>query len=312
MAVESSVSKSEKFDVVGMGLNAVDYICVVPRFPKYDEKLRMKDFKRTVGGQVASALVACSRWGLKAKYIGKVGGEEMGSFSLSSLEGEGVDVSHVARVEGALNQFAFILVDARSGERTIIWNRDERLAMSPEEVPLAAIEAGRFLLLDGHDASAAARAAELARSAGVTVVIDAETVKPGTREMVAAADYVVCSSGFPRAFTGKPAMREALLEIRTRGPRCVVATLGRDGAISVSDDGFHESRGFKVECVDSTGAGDVFHGAFILGLAEGWGLGRILDFSNAAAALNCTTIGARGGIGPVEEIFDLIESGDRW
>lgn len=308
----SAESHIPDFDVVGMGLNAVDHICVIPRFPKYDEKLRMEDFRRTVGGQVASALVACSRWGLKTKYIGKVGGDEMGAFSLSSLQGEGIDVSDVTRIDGALNQFAFILVDARTGERTIIWKRDERLAMLPEEVPAEAIGRGRFMLLDGHDDAAAARAAEIAREAGVAVVIDAETVKPGTGDMVGFADYVVCSSGFPEAFTGKVGLRAALTEIRARGPRCVVATLGREGALCLSDKGFCESRGFKVDCVDSTGAGDVFHGAFIFGLAQAWELGRILDFSNAAAALNCTTIGARGGIRPVEIIFDLIESGGRW
>jgi sulfofructose kinase len=305
-------SGASKFDVVGMGLNAVDHICVVPRFPEYDEKLKMEAFRRAGGGQVASALVACSRWGLRTKYIGKVGGDEMGAFSLSGLESEGVDLSDVTRVEGALNQFAFILVDARTGERTIIWKRDERLVISPDEVPAEAIGLGRFLLLDGHDAPAAARAARLARDAGVKVVIDAETVKPGTRDMVEAADYVVCSSGFPGAFVGKSGLREALAEIRACGPGCVVATLGRDGAVCLSDEGLSESRGFRVDCVDSTGAGDVFHGAFIFGLAQAWGLDRILDFSNAAAALNCAAIGARGGIRPAQEIFDLIDSGDRW
>jgi sulfofructose kinase len=304
--------QSTRFDVVGMGLNAVDHICVVPRFPRNDEKLKMVDFRRTVGGQVASALVACSRWGLRTKYIGKVGGGELGAFSFSSLEEEGIDVSDVTRVEGALNQFAFILVDARTGERTIIWKRDQRLAMLPEEVPADAITGGRFVLLDGHDAPAASRAAEIASGAGITVVVDAETVKPGTRDMVGFADYVVCSSTFPEAFTGKPDLRAALADIRDRGPRCVVATRGPDGALSLSEEGFCESRGFKVECVDSTGAGDVFHGGFIFGLSQGWELRRILDFSNGAAALNCTTIGARGGIRPVNEILDLIEQGDRW
>jgi sulfofructose kinase len=301
-----------EFDVVGMGLNAVDHICVIPRFPKYDEKLRMEDFRRTVGGQVASALVACSRWGLKVKYVGKVGGDEMGDFSLASLTAEGLDVSDVVRVEGALNQFAFILVDARTGERTIIWKRDERLAFGPEEVPAAVFRTGRFVLLDGHDGPAAARAAACAREAGVTIVIDAETVKPGTREMVGAADYIVCSSSFPGDFTGKQDIREALQHIRATGPRCVVATMAREGALALSDEGYTRSRGFKVKCVDSTGAGDVFHGAFILGLAQGWDLGRILDFSNAAAALNCTALGARGGIRPMDEIFDLIKGGERW
>lgn len=308
----SSDTGSNKFDVVGMGLNAVDHVCVIPRFPHYEEKLRMQDFRRTVGGQVASALVACARWGLRACYIGKVGSDEMGDFSLENLRREGLDLTYVRRVEGVRNQFAIILVDATTGERTIIWQRDARLAMEPEEVPAEAIAEARFLLLDGHDAPAAARAAKLGRDLGVRIVIDAETVKPGTAEMVGAADYVVCSSRFPEAYTGEADLRKALLKINSDGPGCAVATLGSQGALCLVDGEFIESRGFKVKCVDSTGAGDIFHGAFIYGLARTWETERILEFSNAAAALNCTAIGARGGICPVDRIFDLMKTGERW
>jgi len=306
------VDSTREFDVVGMGLNAVDHICVIPRFPHYDEKLRMVDFKRTVGGQVASALVACSRWGLKASYIGKVGCDEMGDFSLENLKAEGLDLSHVKRVEGARNQFAIILVDATTGERTIIWKRDDGIAIEPGEVPAEAISKGRFLLLDGHDAPAAARAAGIAKEMGVGVVIDAETVKPGTEEMVRASDYVVCSGRFPEAFTGVSDLKESMAKIRAMGPGCVVTTLGNEGAICLLDGRYTESRGFRVDCVDSTGAGDVFHGAFIYGLAEGWDMAKTLEFSNAAAALNCTAIGARGGIATLERIFDLMKTGGRW
>jgi sugar/nucleoside kinase (ribokinase family) len=305
-------SGAYEFDVVGMGLNAVDHICVIPRFPRYDEKLRMVEFHRTVGGQVASALVACSRWGLKASYIGKVGSDEMGDFSLSNLEKEGLDLSYVKRVEGARNQFAIILVDATTGERTIIWKRDDGIATLPEDVPADGIARGRFLLLDGHDAPAAARAAGIAKEKGVGVVIDAETVKPGTEDMVRASDHVVCSSRFPEAFTGAGDLREALKRIADMGPGCVIATLGREGALCLLDGRFTESRGFKVDCVDSTGAGDVFHGAFVYGLVQDWDIARTLEFSNAAAALNCTAIGARGGIATPEAIFNLMETGSRW
>ena len=303
---------SREFDIVGMGLNAVDHICVIPRFPHYDEKLRMVDFQRTVGGQVASALVACARWGLKTSYIGKVGSDEMGDFSLENLKAEGLDLSHVKRIEGARNQFAIILIDETTGERTIIWKRDDGLVIEPDEVPPDGIGKGRFLLLDGHDAPAAARAAEIARERGVGVVIDAETVKPGTEEMVKASDYVVCSSRFPEAFTGVSDLPRALEKIRALGPGCVVATRGKDGALCLFDGAFSESRGFKVDCVDSTGAGDIFHGAFIYGLVQDWDMPKTLEFSNAAAALNCTAIGARGGIATLDGIFNLMETGRRW
>jgi sulfofructose kinase len=300
------------FDVVGMGLNAVDHICLVPRFPKYEEKLRMLDFQKSPGGQVASALAACARWGLRAKYIGKVGGDEFGAYSLASLKDAGIDTSEVATVKGVMNQFAFILVDASTGERTIIWTRDQALSMQPGEVPLDAVTSGRFLLLDGHDSEAAALAAQEAKRAGVEVVVDAETVKSGTVDLIEASTYVVCSSEFPELLSGDKHREGALRKIKAYGPACVVTTLGKNGAVALTDQGLTRSRGFKVKCVDSTGAGDVFHGAFIYGLAKGWDLEAILDFSNAAAALNCTAMGARGGIRTVEEISDLIRCGERW
>ena len=305
-------SREHAFDVVGMGLNAVDHLCVVPRFPVYEEKLRMERFRRAGGGQVASAMVACARWGLRAKYIGKVGGGEMGAFSLSTLEEAGVDVSDVVVVEGALNQMAFILIDSTTGERTIIWTRDDRLRMLPEEVPVGHIAGARFLHLDGHDAPAAAFAAREARRLGVTVVVDAETVKEGTGEMVAHADYVVASSEFPERFTGRKSRREALAEIKENGAVCVVSTLGKTGSVCLFENRYIETRGYKVKCVDSTGAGDVFHAAFLYGLAREWGMEDILEFSNAAAALNCTEVGARAGIRPLEDVFDLIKTADRW
>jgi sugar/nucleoside kinase (ribokinase family) len=295
-----------------MGLNAVDHLCVIPRFPKYEEKLRMEEFRRAGGGQVASAMVACSRWGLKTRYIGKVGGGDLGEFSLSTLREAGVDVSDVAIVEGALNQFAFILIDKTTGERTIIWTRDDRLKMLPEEVPLDSIAMGRILHLDGHDAPAAAHAAREARRLGVMVVVDAETVKDGTREMIAHADHVVASSEFPERFTGKTDRLEAMSKIKEGGAACVVSTLGKTGSICLFEGRVVETPGFRVDCVDSTGAGDVFHAAFVFGLAKSWEMEKILEFSNAAAALNCTEIGARAGIKSLEEIFGLMKAGDRW
>jgi sulfofructose kinase len=307
-----SEADSREFDVVGMGLNAVDHLCVVPRFPRYGEKLRMEAFVKAGGGQVASAMVACAAWGLRAAYIGKVGGDDMGRFSLSTIRDAGVDVSGVEVVEGALNQFAFILIDKTTGERTIIWKRDRSLAMLPRQVPVETIARGRILLLDGHDAPAAAAAAREAEKRGVIVVVDAETVKEGTSEMVASAGYVVASDTFPAGFTGVKDLRRALGRISEMGPKCVVCTLGGKGSLCFSGGRYIETPGFEVGCLDSTGAGDVFHAGFVYGLARDWDLERILHFSNAAAALNCTEIGARAGIKPLEVIFDLMRRCGRW
>ena len=152
---------TKPFDVVGLGLNSVDHLCVVPHFPRYDSKLRMLDFNRQGGGQAATAMVACQRLGLKARYVGKAGAGEFGQYSRKSLEEENVDTQGMKRVAGARNQFAFILIDQTTGERTIIWDRDQRLVMLPGEVPREIICSAKVLLVDGHDAAAAAQAARL-------------------------------------------------------------------------------------------------------------------------------------------------------
>ena len=147
-----------EFDVVGFGLNAVDHLCFVPEFPMPGSKPRVSRFLRTPGGQAASAMVLCSRLGLAAKYVGKVGGDETGSFSLASIASERVDTSDVVTVSGVTNQLAMIVVDERNGERTILWHRPAELETRPEELTAEKIAVGRILLIDGHDTAGAARA----------------------------------------------------------------------------------------------------------------------------------------------------------
>lgn len=307
-----SVPAQAPFDAVGFGLNAVDHICVVPHYPEVDSKTPILSFTRTAGGQAASAMVLLARFGLKAKYVGKVGGDETGAFSFESLRSEGVDVSDVPAVPGVTNQVAMIIVEQRSGERTILWHRPREIATRPEEITPEKVAVGRVLLVDGHDAPAAARAAALARERRIPVVLDAETVKEGTSELVPLVDLLVSSSRFPALFTGVADREGALRRLLALGPRFVAMTLGREGALAMTPDGaVLRSRGFDVDAVDTTGAGDAFHGAFLYGLLEGWTIERTLDFSNAAAAMNCTALGARGGLTGVGDVLTFMAEGRR-
>ncbi len=306
------IPASAEFDVVGFGLNAVDHLCYVPEFPDYESKMRISRFERSGGGQAASAMVLCARLGLRAKYGGKVGGGEIGAFSLESIRSEGVDVSDVVSVPGSTSQLAMIIVDERNGERTILWHRPQEIATTPSEITPERIAVGRALLVDGHDAPAAFRAAEVARAHGVPVVLDAETVKDGTDDVVRNTDLLVASSRFPKLATGIDEPREALAALLERGPQFAAMTLGKDGAIAMTARGdVIESPGYEVAAIDTTGAGDVFHGAFIYGLLADWTIERTLDFSNAAAAISCTTTGARGGPKKLDEILELMESRKR-
>jgi sugar/nucleoside kinase (ribokinase family) len=222
-------------------------------------------------------------------------------------------VDDVIEVPGVTNQLAMVIVDGSSGERTILWHRPPEIATLPEELTAEKVARGRVLLIDGHDAPAAARAAELASERGIPVMLDAESVKEGTAEVVANTDILIASRDFPRAFTGAADMEQAFDLLRLAGPRVIGATLGSLGAIvMVADGSVVAAPSYRVDVVDTTGAGDVFHGAFLHGLLAGWSVDRTLAFSNAAAALNCAAPGARGGARDVREILALMERGPGW
>lgn len=299
-------------DVVGLGLNATDTVYTVREVPPLGSKERITSVDHQAGGQVATALVTCQRLGLRTRYIGKVGDDEGGRLQLASLRAEGVDIRHVRRVRNTPNQIGVIIVDQRSGERTVYWERHPRLAVSPSEVDSQAIRSARALHLDGCDVKAAVGAARAARRAGIPVVADLDTAYEGVERLFPFIDYLVASSNFLPAATGQNEPLRALQHLsREYKVPCPGVTLGRDGALVHLQGRYYYSPGFIVKTVDTTGAGDVFHGAFIYGVLAGWEIRRVLDFANAMAALNCTALGARGGIAPRRAADRLIASGAR-
>ena len=302
---------TKPFHVVGLGLNAVDHLCVVPHFPQYDSKLKMLDFSQQGGGQAATAMVACQRLGLKTRYVGKSGDGEFGQYSRESLEKEKVDIQGMEIVSGARNQFAFILIDNTTGERTIIWDRDQRLVMLPEEVPREIIRSAKILLIDGHDAAAAVQAARYAKEEGIVVVMDAERISKETEDLVSLVDVVIGERHFPERFTGCDDLKVALKKIAGRGPHVAGVTLGKDGALVYCDGEFCYSPGYEIICRDTTGAGDVFHAAFVRSLFEDWELNRCLDFSNAVAAIKCQELGGRGTLPHFAEVLAFMEGSPR-
>lgn len=303
---------SKRVDVVGLGLNATDTVLEVREFPALGGKERIASLTRQAGGQVATALVTCRRLGLRARYIGKVGDDEGGKIQLASLRREGLDIRHVRVARGTPNQLGHIIVDRKTGERTVFWDRDPRLAVKPSEVPKEAICSARLLHIDGCDVEAALQAARWARQAGIPVTADLDTVYKNVERLFPYLDYLIASANFLPAVTGQDdpfrVLEYMAIEYGIRAPGM---TLGRDGALVYGQGRFHYSPGFVVETVDTTGAGDVFHGAFIYGLLANWEMDRVLGFSNAMAGLNCTALGARGGIAARAKAERLMATGSR-
>jgi len=302
--------QNKAFDLVGFGLNAVDHLCVVPQYPRFDSKTAILHYEKLAGGQVATTVSFTARMGMKGKYIGKVGSDDLGEFSLQSLRSENIDTSSVLVEAGARNQYAFIVVDKTSGERTILWERDPRLSFRESELKREDVCAGRVLHLDGHDHLAALRAATWAQEDGIPVVIDLDKVVPNAEELISKVDFLITSSNFPPDFTGIDDPIDSLLALRQYCSGFLAVTLGAHGAMAVVADECIRFPAFKVRAVDTTGAGDIFHGGFIYGLLQNWPLERIMTFANAAAGLNCTHLGARAGLPPLSEILKLADEAD--
>ena len=304
--------KRAKVDVAGLGLNATDTVLTVRKFPALGGKERVVALSTQAGGQVATALVTCRRLGLKVRYIGKVGDDPEGKLQLASLRREGLDMSDTRMIRGVPTQYGYILVDQATGERTVFWDRDGRLAVQPKEIVPAAINTARLLHLDGCDVDAACVAAIRARRARIPVLADLDTVYKNVEKLFPHIDYLIASTQFLPAVTGR-ADPFKVLEYMAREYRVPMPgmTLGRDGALAYHAGRFYYSPGFVVETVDTTGAGDVFHGAFAYAVLEGWDIPRALDFANAMAALNCTALGARGGIKSRADAEQLMMAGRR-
>ena len=310
MRLPFDLPAKKDFDVVGFGLNAVDHLIVVPEYPAFDTKTRFTEYERSAGGQTASAMVALQRLGLKTAYAGRFGSDDDGRFGLLSLEYEGVNLDDAQTIEGADNQVAFIMIDSRSGERTIIWDRDERLSYRPDEVPVELATRGRVLHLDAHDPPACAVMARTAREAGAIITADIDNVYEGLPALLPLIDVLITSSAFPYRLTGISDERVALVELQAQyGCAIVGATLGTRGAVVYCEGEFIESPAFEIPggCRDTTGAGDAFHAGFIYGLLRGDELEECMKLGNAVAALKCRVLGARSALPTAGELKEFLQ-----
>jgi sulfofructose kinase len=305
------MTQTSKVDLVGVGLNATDTVIPLSRFPSPGSKVEFGASRILPGGQTASTVVACQQWGLSTRYVGKIGDDSAADLHRNEFDRLGVE-AHLLAVPSCPSQQSFILVDA-DGERTVLHRHDDALALHADELNRDWIVNARALHIDGWDTAAATRAARWAREAGIPVIADLDELYPGIEQLLETVDYPIVSRDFPTRLTGEPDLETALRVMYSRyGSLLVAATLGHEGVLSWDGKHFHHASAYRVPVADTTGAGDIFHAGFIYGLLQGWPLERQLDFACAAAALNCTAVGARGGIQSVEAIEALMSSGTRY
>ncbi len=301
--------EDKPFDVVGLGLNSIDLLAVVAEHPVKNSKQRLHRFARLPGGQMATATAVCARLGWRARYLGSFGDDAFGELSKDSLIEEDVCLDGSRTVQGATNQFAIVLVDAPSGERTVLWDRHPALTLDPELVSRQDVTSGRILIVDCHDTPASAQAAKYAREEGVPTVVDVEKVRPRIDELLQNIDALIAAQEFPSELTGHEEPGRALEAIaREFSTPIVCVTLGKEGSLTWCQGRELRTPAFQVDCVDSTGAGDAFRGGFAAGLlrfADG-DLDDVLRYANAVAALNCRRLGARGGMPTADEVNELL------
>jgi sulfofructose kinase len=296
--------------VVGVGLNATDTLIPLREFPERGSKVEFESASILPGGQVATAMVACQFWGLRTRYVGKFGDDHAALLHRAEFARTGVEAQLVAVPECQSHQ-SIILVD-QHGERTVLRRHDERLSLQPAELRREWITSARALLLDGHDTAAATLAAEWARAAQIPVIADLDDLYAGIDALLPNIAYLITSRDIPGRISGASDLPKSLQIVQKRfASKLAGATLGHEGVLAYDGAKFHYSPAYNVNTADTTGAGDIFHAAFIYALLQNWPTPRQLDFACAAAALNCTAVGARGGIAPLPEIERLMAVNNR-
>lgn len=295
---------------MGFGTNAVDYLIQVPEYPSFNSKIELTSYVQAAGGEVATTMAGLTRLGMKTSYIGRFGSDAEGDLGWKTLAEEGVDLTYAEKIEGARTQIAFIVIDTRNGERTVIWQRDGKLAFSEEEAPVEAAARGKVLHFTPHDARACLRLARAAKAAGAVVSIDIDNLFEGVDDLLHEVDILVTSAEFPERLLGIKDKKEAMREMTARYG-CAVAgiTLGAEGSLLLCEGSFIETPGFEVPggCKDTTGAGDAYRVGLLYGLLKGESIEESARMANGVAALKCRAIGARTSLPRTDELTSLLE-----
>jgi len=303
------VRSFEDIEVVGLGQACIDYLGRVPFYPREDGKLELLDLQSQCGGPASTALVTLSRLGVKTSFLGSISDDPIGVEIVKGLRADQVDHSFLRITPGHTSHFAFIAVSKESGDRTVFWHRGSAPPLRAEDVDLSPFTGAKVLHLDGLMIEASIEAAKQARARGLKVVLDAGTLREGSLDLVPRIDVLIASARFAAPLVGERAAAQEALEALSRlGPKEVVVTLGAKGSVGWNKGEIVKQGAFPVDAVDTTGAGDVYHGAYIYALLKGSDMKACMRFASATAALKCRAIGARAGIPRIGEVTRFLET----
>jgi len=284
------------YDCLGFGICATDYLCIVPKYPELDEKTEAIDFSLQGGGPVATALVTLARLGCKTTFIGRIGDDANGKFLLNEFAREDVDTTGIIVDRSTPTNQAFIWIDQQTGKKSIVLNNRQYQKVLPSEIKLEHVRSAKYLLVDGRDTEATFQLIKWSKEQGIKIIIDAGSPRNRMGELLGLVDYPVVSENFCQKYLKLKDYKKAIKNFLYHGAEAAVVTCGSRGCYGGDKTGIYYQPAFQVDVVDTTGAGDVFHGAFIFGLLKNWELSKILKFASATAAIKCNALGGRSGI----------------
>ena len=279
-------------DIVGIGVCTVDYLVVVPRMPRNNENMKATRYLRQSGGLASSALVAAARLGARTKIIARIGSDDDGEFIRRELDDEGVDTAQLLAEAGTGSHVSVILVNEQTGDRSIVTRPATGSPIRPQDLSREDIIGAKVLFVD--DVSPAAlQAAAWARAAGMWVVMDPACPYAVAKEILPYVDVPIVPEQWARDWMPNQPDEMVVETLYKAGARIAVVTLGERGCLVCSDEGLQAYPSYPVEVVDTTGAGDAYHGAFMYVLLQDWDLRRRVQFAAAVGSMNCRALGGR-------------------
>lgn len=294
--------------VIGIGSAVFDFQMLIDGFPSEDTKVQADVTNAIAGGPCATALVTMSRLGLESEYMGTIGSDSFGRDILADFRNYNVGAANVRIVEGCQSFHAVVLVNPQNATRTCVWNKGTVPEPDQADIDLSAVRNAKYLYLDGHHSTAAFYAAAEAKKYGVQVVLDAGGVYPGIDDLVAAADILIPSEEFALKYTGCNTAAAAAEELHRRHrPGVLVITRGKKGGVIFDGKTVSEYPAFDVKAVDTNGAGDVFHGAFVAAHDRGLSTYDCCLFASSVSAIKCTGFGARESIPTIEKTLKFLK-----
>jgi ribokinase len=324
-----------EFDCIGFGMNTVDYLSILDTYPNLDEKVEVIESSMQGGGPVPTAMATLVKLGSKVAYIGKIGDDPEGRFVKAELGKEGVNTDYVIMDKESKTASAFIWVDKNTGKRTVALDKTKLNNTKISELKFLNSISTRFLHVDAREPDVDIFLARWAKKLGAKVSLDVGSLRSGVESVFPFVNHLIVSKRFACGFTKLSDPFSACKELMKKGFEIVGVTIGKDGCICGSPRGFttsgspqgcttsgsvggfntsggedevFHSPGFPVKVVDTTGAGDVFHGAFIYGLLEKWNLRKIARFACACAAMKCRRLGGRAGIPNLAQVTNFMEN----